>query len=188
MASGTMRLDRQRMTRRAHVRKNSRQYRRGYKVLPHEVWGDTAKPPSTGGVSPPATGATAGTPGTWTPTGGQPPASVANLAAGIPVVVTASPLTPWTTGQYVQTRTTGTTGRASWSGTNWVGGAAPLEEDEHVINPGNFTIPDIEAWVDANPDLADEVLAHEQARSTPRVTLVDWLQGFISHRDEGTTP
>lgn len=188
MASGTMRLDRQRQTRRAHIRKNSRWYRRGYKVLPHEVWGDTQKPPSTGGVSPPATGANAGIPGTWTPAGGQPPATVANLIGGIPVVVTANPGTPWTTGQYVQTRTAAAPGRATWTGSAWVGGVALAEEDEHVASPQNFTIPDLEAWVDAHPDMADEVLTHELSRPTPRVTLVDWLEGFISHRDEGTVP
>lgn len=68
----------------------------------------------------PATGATAGTPGSWTPAGSTPPSSVATIGA-----VVASPATPWTAGQYVQTGTAGTTGRASWSGTAWVGGAAP---------------------------------------------------------------
>jgi acyl-CoA reductase-like NAD-dependent aldehyde dehydrogenase len=73
----------------------------------------------------PVTGATAGTPGTWTPAGQLPPASPAALAAGNPVVVKATPATPWTTGQYVQTATAGVGGRASWTGTNWVSGAAP---------------------------------------------------------------
>jgi hypothetical protein len=72
----------------------------------------------------PATGATAGTPGSWTPTGSTPPSSVANLIAGTPNVVTASPATAWTTGQYVQTGTAGTPGQAHWSGTAWVTGAA----------------------------------------------------------------
>jgi hypothetical protein len=75
----------------------------------------------------PATGATAGTPGTWTPAGCTPPADVAS-AAGI----VATPSTPWTTGQYVQTQTAGVAGRTSWSGTNWVGGAAPLKAKEEA--------------------------------------------------------
>ena len=55
--------------------------------------------------------------------------------------------------------------------------------------PWEFTIAEIQTWVDANPDDADEVLDAEQSRGTSaRVTLVDWLQGFISHRDEGTLP
>lgn len=73
----------------------------------------------------PATGATAGTPGTWTPAGRLPAPSPAMLAANNPVKVTASPATAWTTGQYVQTQTAGVGGRASWSGTAWVSGAAP---------------------------------------------------------------
>lgn len=68
----------------------------------------------------PATGATAGIPGTFTPPGSTPPANVAGMAG-----ITASPATPWTTGQFVQTGTAGAAGRSSWSGTDWVGGAAP---------------------------------------------------------------
>jgi hypothetical protein len=71
-----------------------------------------------------ATGATAGTPGTWTPGGSTAPASVAALTAGTPNTVTATPATAWTTGQYVQTETAGTGGRAHWSGSAWVAGAA----------------------------------------------------------------
>jgi hypothetical protein len=71
-----------------------------------------------------STGATAGTPGSWTPAGSAPPSSVANLIAGTPNVVTASPATAWTTGQYVQTGTAGTAGQAHWSSTAWVAGVA----------------------------------------------------------------
>jgi hypothetical protein len=72
-----------------------------------------------------ATGATAGIPGTWTPPGSTPPASPTALQAGTPNTVTATPGTGWTAGQYVQTRTTGAAGRATWTGTGWVGGVAP---------------------------------------------------------------
>jgi hypothetical protein len=86
-------------------------------------------PPSVwGGGTPPvvhATGATAGIPGTWTPAGSTPPATVAALQAGTPNTVTATPATAWTAGQYVQTATTGAAGRATWSGTGWVGGVGP---------------------------------------------------------------
>lgn len=82
---------------------------------------DQSYPPSLFGPPVvPATGATAGIPGTWTPPGSTPPADVASIGA-----VVASPATPWTSGQYVQTGTIGLPGRASWSGTSWVGGAAP---------------------------------------------------------------
>lgn len=84
-------------------------------------WNGTAW---TSGVTPtpPATGATSGTPGAWTPTGSLAPASVSALIAGTPNAVTATPNTAWTIGQYVQTRTAGTTGQAHWNGTAWVTG------------------------------------------------------------------
>ena len=69
-----------------------------------------------------ATGATAGIPGSWTPAGSAVPA---NQAAVIGSTITASPATPWTTGQYVQTQTAGAAGRVTWTGSAWVGGAAP---------------------------------------------------------------
>jgi hypothetical protein len=69
-----------------------------------------------------ATGATAGTPGTWTPSGSSPPADVAALQAG---GVTASPSAAWTTGEYVQTGASGSAGEAHWDGTAWTAGKAP---------------------------------------------------------------
>ena len=59
------RLDTQRQTVRAHVRKNSRKYARGYDTLPAEPWGDTGtadmKPPAaTLTTVAPATGGVAG--------------------------------------------------------------------------------------------------------------------------------
>lgn len=74
--------------------------------------------PDGGGTA--ATGASAGTPGTFTPSGATPPADVAAMAG-----LTANPATAWTTGQYVQTATAGAPGEATWSGTDWVGGKAP---------------------------------------------------------------
>lgn len=175
-----MRLERQRRTRRAHVRTNSRWYRRGYATLPHEVWGDTARPPSTGGISPPPTGVTVGSPGTFTPAGSVAPYDLAALQAMGALGQTAA----WTTGQYVKLRNNQ---NANWTGTAWAAGIHAAE-DEQVNDPGSFTIADLETWVDAHADQAGALLSAEQARSTPRVTLVDWLQGFISHRDEGTIP
>ena len=53
-----------------------------------------------------ATNANAGTPGTWTPGGSTPPASVTALQDALPPV-SATPATAWTVGQYVQTGTAG---------------------------------------------------------------------------------
>jgi hypothetical protein len=64
-----------------------------------------------------ATGANAGTPGTFTPSGSTPPANLAGMSS-----VTASPATAWTTGQYV---TTGNSSNTHWDGTAWVTGIAP---------------------------------------------------------------
>lgn len=69
------------------------------------------------------TGASAGTPGSWTPGGSTPPASVSALQSASPAVV-AAPTTAWTTGQYVQTGTAGAPGQAHWSGSAWVAGPA----------------------------------------------------------------
>lgn len=63
-----------------------------------------------------ATGATAGTPGTFTPSGATTPANLAAMAGKI-----ASPTTAWTTGQRV---VLGDASLAHWSGAAWVVGAA----------------------------------------------------------------
>jgi hypothetical protein len=75
--------------------------------------------PNDGGGSTAATGATAGTPGTFTPGGSTPPANVAGMTG-----LTASPATAWTTGQYVQTGTAGAAGQAHWTGSAWASGPA----------------------------------------------------------------
>jgi hypothetical protein len=71
----------------------------------------------SGAVQP--TGATAGTPGAFTPAGAAVPADLNALKAIVPAVV-ASPATAWTTGQSVALGT----GSAHWSGTDWVDGVA----------------------------------------------------------------
>ena len=65
-----------------------------------------------------ATGATAGTPGSFTPAGATVPANLAALQAGS---VTASPATAWTTGQSVNLGT----GSAHWDAAAWAAGVAP---------------------------------------------------------------
>lgn len=75
-----------------------------------------------GGTATPATGATEGAPGTWTPAGATPPADVAALQAS---GIVASPATVWTTGNYMQTGTAGVAGQAHWDSAAWVAGKAP---------------------------------------------------------------
>ena len=65
-----------------------------------------------------ATGATAGTPGSFTPAGAQVPANRAALTG-----LTASPATLWTVGQYV---VTADTQHSHWNGTAWTAGNAPV--------------------------------------------------------------
>ena len=64
----------------------------------------------------PATGATAGSPGTYTPANSYGPEDLAGLAT-----VTASPATAWTTGQFITLRDGST---AHWDGAAWVAGVA----------------------------------------------------------------
>jgi len=63
-----------------------------------------------------ATGATAGTPGTYTPDGSYGPADLASATS-----VTASPTTAWTAGQYIVLEDGSD---AYWDGTAWVAGKA----------------------------------------------------------------
>lgn len=65
---------------------------------------------------PNATGATAGTPGSYTPSGAQPPYALADLTG-----ILASPTSAWTTGQNI---VLGDGSLAHWSGSAWVTGAA----------------------------------------------------------------
>jgi hypothetical protein len=78
---------------------------------------DLTGPPSrdTGAVT--ATGAVAGAPGYFTPTGATQPANLAALTG-----VTASPATNWATGQYVITADYLAN---NWNGTTWVAGKHP---------------------------------------------------------------
>jgi hypothetical protein len=74
---------------------------------------------ATGAVTPAvqATGATAGTPGSFTPAGAATPANQAALSA-----VVASPASAWTSGQYVATNDAQ---HVFWNGTGWIVGNAP---------------------------------------------------------------
>ncbi|WP_031513703.1 hypothetical protein [Streptomyces sp. NRRL F-5123] len=61
-----------------------------------------------------ATGATAGTPGSFTPAGAVSPFDLADLDS-----VIANPATAWTTGQYVNL---GDASKAHWDGSDWIAG------------------------------------------------------------------
>jgi hypothetical protein len=82
--------------------------------IPIEVL-DTEPPPTGSGAD--ATGATAGAPGAFTPSGATPPANLAALS-----VCTASPTTAWLVGEHV---VLGDASQAYWDGTTWLAGAAP---------------------------------------------------------------
>jgi hypothetical protein len=109
---------------------------------------DQSYPPSILNYS---TGATAGIPGTWTPAGSIPPDNLYDLSSGHWVEVVANPQTQWTTGQYMNLPD-GT--RATWAGTNWVGGVAPLSETtETPPEPEPESAPLFEAIpVESPPD------------------------------------
>lgn len=78
-------------------------------------------PPSPGcsctASGPDPTGATAGTPGTWTPTDAYPAANFAALSG-----ITASPSSAWTSGQYMVLEDGS---YAYWNSSAWVVGIAP---------------------------------------------------------------
>jgi hypothetical protein len=82
----------------------------------------TVAPPAAGcscaASGPAPTGATAGSPGSWTPVDSYP---LADLAALVASSVTASPSTAWTAGQYIVLEDGSF---AHWNGTAWVAGIA----------------------------------------------------------------
>ncbi len=84
-------------------------------AIPIEVVDAGGEAPPPEGVD--ATGATAGSPGSFTPSGATPAADLAGLSA-----CTASPTTPWTEGQHV---ILGDASHAYWDGTAWQAGDAP---------------------------------------------------------------
>lgn len=87
---------------------------------PTLVWVDGITPVGTGPEPPdegtPATGAIAGTPGTFTPAGATPPADLAACAS-----LTATPNAAWATGQHV---VLGDATHAHWDGAAWAAGDA----------------------------------------------------------------
>lgn len=108
-------------------------------------------------LRPDATGATAGTPGTWTPPGTDVPF---NLAAVIAAAIVASPQTAWTNGQRVLTASAAA---VHWDGLAWVAGNSALATGATAGTPGSWTggaeVPvnlagTIAAGITANPNTA----------------------------------
>lgn len=83
---------------------------------PYQLVFDPATFPAAGGGTVNATGATAGTPGTFTPSGATPPANLAAMGS-----VVANPATAWTTGQHV---ILGDASHAFWDSDSWEVGEA----------------------------------------------------------------
>lgn len=67
------------------------------------------------------------------------------------------------------------------------GVATPHLPTTYTLPPdvAQFTIAQIQQWVDEHPDKAEVILANETARGgDARVTLVTWLEGFIEGLEE----
>jgi hypothetical protein len=92
--------------------------------------------------APPASAASAGKPGSFSPSGAVVPADLAAMST-----ITASPATPWTTGQYVAL---GDGSNAYWNGTAWSAGESPAASGATAGEPGSFT----PAGADAPANLA----------------------------------
>lgn len=89
---------------------------------PPSLWAPPDPPPDV-----PATGAVAGSPGTFTPVGSTPPADFAGMAG-----LSAVPATAWTTGQYV---VAGDASESFWNGTAWATGRATVVEEPPPEEP-----------------------------------------------------
>jgi hypothetical protein len=79
---------------------------RGIGFVSIDGWSDVAAPP--------ATGATAGTPGSFTPAGCAVPGTLGDMTG-----IAASPASAWTTGESV---VLGDASEAAWDGAAWVAG------------------------------------------------------------------
>jgi len=86
------------------------------------TWFDASYPPSVLQPAVGPTGATAGTPGSWTPAGSTVPADLA-AANALGLSLGAA----WTAGQYV---VLGDASEAHWAGAAFVAGRAPTEDPE----------------------------------------------------------
>lgn len=86
-----------------------------------------------------ATGAIAGTPGTWFPTGSGIPPNLPAMGPVQSVNVTGTPvLTPWTTGQHV---VLGDLTKAYWNGAAWASGQATVMSARGITETEGGTAP-----------------------------------------------
>jgi len=88
--------------------------------------------PGTGAPNPwKARTAYAGKPGAWGPTAWTSPAPLPPLNYSVlhNSGIQAYPITPWATGEWIQTQTAGTDGCAYWDGNEWQQGIAPAVID-----------------------------------------------------------
>lgn len=84
-------------------------------------------------LRPDATGATAGSPGSWTPAGTDIPANLAEVVAD---GIVATPATAWTNGQSV---VTSSSQAVHWDGLAWVAGTSALATGATAGTPGSWT-------------------------------------------------
>lgn len=84
-------------------------------------------------VRPNATGATAGAPGTWTPSGTDVPVDLAQVIAD---AITPTPTTAWVNGNRVVTTSAAP---VHWNGLAWVAGNSDLATGATAGTPGSWT-------------------------------------------------
>jgi hypothetical protein len=101
-----------------------------YPHIPNGFWYEVPETPTN-----PATGATAGSPGTFTPAGCDIPVTIEDMGGVVP-----DPTSKWDPGQYMLLSDNVTT--AYWDSLEWVGGISPepppvLEVSITDINPGS---------------------------------------------------
>jgi hypothetical protein len=188
----TERLDRQRRPSKVHARRNTRFYRRGYANLPHAAWGETLEPaptltslvPNTSVVDVLVTVQVNGTNfmsySTVEIDGVDAPTTYVSPTR---LTYTATPTVVGVKSVHVNNDDPASPCHEASNSLTYTVTATTGELDQHVAHPENFTVVEIETWVDQHPEMADEVLTAELARPTPRTTLVDWLEGFIESRD-----
>jgi hypothetical protein len=83
---------------------------------------------------------------------------------GVPYTIKASPLTAWTTGQYMQTATAGAPGRVTWTGTAWVGGVATMAAGAQGAPP-EVEPPEEQAYPAGDADSSAEPPPPERRRT-----------------------
>jgi hypothetical protein len=111
--------------------------------------GDNFGPAAFEEFQTPATGATAGTPGVFTPPGSDSPDDLAELQDS---GVVASPATAWTTGQRV---VLGDASTAYWNGTAWVAGQPAAAV---AVTEANTKAEIVEWLLDHGVDLSESAL------------------------------